>query len=167
MTLIPIKDCIKARLYKIKCRNMTYGVWNGENGFIGIRCKFGKRFLFTEYHWEAGPPYGTVYETVDTGIDLPIHKGYELRHYAPSVDEKSKRPCEFRPDDTNTTSPGKWYFKDTGEPGAKPCSYVYAPLFDWLERNIDEYEKSEPNRRWTAFEILCRKAASSWTNRRH
>jgi hypothetical protein len=31
-----------------------------KKGFVGIREKFGERFLFVEYHWDTGPPFGTV-----------------------------------------------------------------------------------------------------------
>lgn len=57
---IRLKDCKKGYLYKIDCRNLELGVFNGETGFIGIRTKFGNRYLFTEYHWDQGAPFGTV-----------------------------------------------------------------------------------------------------------
>jgi hypothetical protein len=74
---VPIDKCISRRLYKLGCRNLTYGVYDGNEGFIGIRQKFKHRFLFTEYHWDQGPPWGTVHTVVDTGIDLP--EDIELR----------------------------------------------------------------------------------------
>jgi len=68
-----IQDCIPRRLYRIDCRNLSYGVYNGMQGFIGIRMKFGHEYLFTEFHWDQGPPLGTVHTIIDTGIDLPEH----------------------------------------------------------------------------------------------
>jgi hypothetical protein len=47
-------------IYRIKSRNLSVGVYDGKGGFIGIREKFGDTYLFTEYGWEQGPPYGTV-----------------------------------------------------------------------------------------------------------
>jgi hypothetical protein len=48
-------------LYKIESRNLSYGVFRGRtNGFLGIRYKFGSRFIFEEDHWDTGEPYGTV-----------------------------------------------------------------------------------------------------------
>ena len=67
-----IDECIKGRIYKIRCRNFSFGVCNGTDGFIGIRTKFNSRFLFTEYHWDTGAPYGTVAEAIDTGVDIPL-----------------------------------------------------------------------------------------------
>jgi hypothetical protein len=61
MTYIKIDDCKNGYLYSLHSRNLTYGVYNEENkGFIGIREKFEQEYLFTEYHWDTGPPYGTV-----------------------------------------------------------------------------------------------------------
>lgn len=36
-------------IYALKSRNLRVGVWNGSDGFIGIRTKFGDRFLSTEF----------------------------------------------------------------------------------------------------------------------
>lgn len=47
-------------IYHIACRNLSFGVFDGDEGMIGIREKFGSTYLFTEYLWEQGPPYGTV-----------------------------------------------------------------------------------------------------------
>src|SRR5262245_19503172 len=69
--LVPLKDCIKGRVYKIRCRNLLVGVFDGHEGFIGIREKFDYRYLFREFHWEHGAPFGTVWGAVDTGIDVP------------------------------------------------------------------------------------------------
>lgn len=49
-------------IYRIHSRNLEYGVYSeGARGFIGIREKFGKRYLFTEYHYEIGAPFGTAH----------------------------------------------------------------------------------------------------------
>ena len=59
---IPLNACIKGGLYQIDSRNMSLGVYDGADGFIGIRYKFGDRYLFTEYHCESitFQAYGTV-----------------------------------------------------------------------------------------------------------
>jgi hypothetical protein len=67
MKLIPIDECVKGRLYEIDSRNLGIAVFDGKDGFIGIRYKFGE-FLFTENHWDAD---GTVEGMVDTGINIP------------------------------------------------------------------------------------------------
>jgi len=58
---IKLEDCVDGMLYLIDSRNLSIGVFNkARNGFIGIRLKWEDRFLFTEYHWDTGEPFGTV-----------------------------------------------------------------------------------------------------------
>ncbi len=59
--IIPIELCKHGFLYKIYSRNLDCGVYDETTkGFVGIRTKFGSRYLFTEYHWDTGAPFGTV-----------------------------------------------------------------------------------------------------------
>lgn len=61
MNYIPLDDCVDGMLYRLSSRNLTVGVFHKETkGFIGIREKFGDLYLFTEFHWDTGPPFGTV-----------------------------------------------------------------------------------------------------------
>lgn len=54
-------QCKHGNLYLIHSRNLEITVYN-ENvqGFTGIRQKFDARYLFTEYHYDTGPPFGTA-----------------------------------------------------------------------------------------------------------
>jgi hypothetical protein len=36
-------------VYEVRSRNLIVGVYNGAQGFIGVREKFGSEYLFTEY----------------------------------------------------------------------------------------------------------------------
>jgi hypothetical protein len=65
--MIPLDDCIERHVYKLRSRNLQYGVFNGRTGFIGIREKFGYKYLDTEYHWETGAPFGTATPLEDIG----------------------------------------------------------------------------------------------------
>jgi hypothetical protein len=56
---IPRDDLIVGVQYYCLARNFTLGTWDGE-GFTYLRRKFGKEYPSTEYHWDHGPPYGTV-----------------------------------------------------------------------------------------------------------
>lgn len=59
--MIPLSECKNRGVYKIDSRNLSYGVFDEKHkGFIGIRYKFGDRYLFTEFHWDTGAPFGTV-----------------------------------------------------------------------------------------------------------
>jgi hypothetical protein len=61
MERIPLEECKHGGLYRIHSRNLSLGVFNEQSqGFIGIREKFGCYYLFTEYHWDTGPSFGTV-----------------------------------------------------------------------------------------------------------
>ena len=61
MEYISLNNCVHGGLYKVSARNFSLGVYTGkEQGFIGIRHKFTMVFLDLEYHWDTGPPYGTV-----------------------------------------------------------------------------------------------------------
>lgn len=66
---IPLKDCVHGHVYAISSRNLIYGVFDKTtDSFTGIREKFGNEYLFAEYHWDQGPPYGTVTPTKDVGM---------------------------------------------------------------------------------------------------
>ncbi len=67
-------NLVKGNLYRIRSRNLPYGVYDGRGGFIGIREKFGLLSLFTEYDYDQGAPYGTVRVVEDLG---PITDGIE------------------------------------------------------------------------------------------
>jgi hypothetical protein len=62
MQTIPLTECKHGYLYRISSRNLAFGVFNeNSQGFVGIREKFGNRYLFTEFHWDTGAPFGTVH----------------------------------------------------------------------------------------------------------
>lgn len=73
--VIPLAECKKRHVYRIHSRNLKFGVYDGDGGFIGIREKFGSRYSFTEYHRDTGAPHGTVHPQEDLG---PIPEGIEL-----------------------------------------------------------------------------------------
>ena len=62
MERITLEECKHGGLYRIDSRNLSFGVFNKPSqGFIGIREKFSLEYLFTELHYDIGPPYGTVH----------------------------------------------------------------------------------------------------------
>jgi hypothetical protein len=59
--MISLEDCKHGYTYRISSRNLIYGVFNKPvNGFVGIREKMGSEYLFTEFHYDTGAPFGTV-----------------------------------------------------------------------------------------------------------
>jgi hypothetical protein len=58
---IPLNDCKHGTVYRLTSRNLICGVFNEKTkGFVGLREKFDRIFLFTEFHWDTGPPFGTA-----------------------------------------------------------------------------------------------------------
>lgn len=136
-----VADCVEGRVYKLRCRNLSYGVWSSNNGgFIGIREKFGSRFLDTEYHWDVSEYHGTVAEAIDTGIDVP--EGIDiLARYPYSLDSNTGRKVKF---DKPVSEGGKgWYYVDTGEAdqNIRPHGVANQKLFDFLE-SLNDYPRS-------------------------
>lgn len=62
-----IAHCIKGDLYMLKCRNLRIGVFDGADAFIGIRTKFERRYLDSEYVGKSG----TVREAIPMGVSIP------------------------------------------------------------------------------------------------
>lgn len=136
---LPMSDMVDRRIYRIKSRNLWVGVWDAANkAFIGIRRKFGDRYLFAEYHWETGPPYGTANAISDLGVDvgdeIPLRENLE----GSWCNCPNDRRAEFRPDVPGTRAPGKWYHVDDGsllDAEAKDYSHgrMNYALFELLE----------------------------------
>lgn len=137
---IPKEACIKGRLYILRSRNLPMGVYNGEGGFIGVREKFGTFFLFTEYHWDNGPPFGTVKPVSDTDVDLPAYIELRESFAEKQHDMKTGRPVDFdktpaTPEEGGNSAGFKgWFYKDTGEysTAIRPALPANKKLHDWL-----------------------------------
>jgi hypothetical protein len=79
---IPVDPCLNGRLYRIDARRLNLGVYRSDiKGFVGIRSKFGHRYLFTEFHWDAGPPYGTA-NPLESICECPIQSLVEYSRSA-------------------------------------------------------------------------------------
>ena len=59
MTYIKKEDLVIDTHYKCDARNFEVGLWDGR-GFIYKRTKFGVKYLDIEFHYDDGPPHGTV-----------------------------------------------------------------------------------------------------------
>lgn len=77
---IKIENLKDGYLYKINARNASIGIWNAiDKGFIIAREKFGSTFLFMEYHYDTGAPYGTVMpvrEIEKADVDISTFNGF-------------------------------------------------------------------------------------------
>jgi hypothetical protein len=125
---------VKGRVYKLFSRNLRHGVYDGDRGFIGIRTKFGDRYLFTEYIDDGGM-YGTVTSAEDMVVQVP--EIVTLDEDLGTIDEMTGREVAF---DKPVSNGGRgWYYTDTGEAnqGIKPANVPNRRLFGLL----DEIEK--------------------------
>lgn len=58
---IQLSKCVDQKLYVIKARNFSLGVFDVEKGaFHGFREKFDRLYVDDENHWDQGSPYGTA-----------------------------------------------------------------------------------------------------------
>lgn len=130
--MIALADCIRGRVYRLHSRNLERGVYDGEQGFIGLRTKFGHVYLATEYHWETGAPHGTASPEADLGLDVPAD--VPLSDLLPgSVDPLTGRPVRF--DRPKVYGGRGWYFDDTNEDGPGDLYGTVRPntkLFEFL-----------------------------------
>jgi len=136
---IPLSECKNRYLYRIHSRNLSYGIYNEKTeGFIGIRNKFGDDYLFTEYHYDIGMPYGTVFPKQEL---FKIPDDLELIETLGTIDNKSKRSVEF---DKPIREGGKgWFYSDTGESDKDihPTAVPNEKLFEFLKGFIMEKQK--------------------------
>jgi hypothetical protein len=127
---IAMTDCVERAIYRLSSRNLSVGVYNGKGGFIGIRTKFGSRYLDTEYHRDTGAPFGTVtpFERIGVVDEMTL-----VVECLGSIDRDSRRPVDF---DRPVASGGRgWYFLDTNEADQSihPTAVPNQSLFDLLD----------------------------------
>ena len=132
---LPLEECKKGGVYRLDSRNLSYGVYDGEDGFIGLRYKFGDTFLFTEYHWdtENHKPYGTV---------KPL-KLMEMLPVGVKAEEDLGRYCGDCGKDAYRTNGYKFFHGDGTEmcPTARFLSKGdNTLLFDYLEEFLKDKE---------------------------
>lgn len=160
MNYIPVEECKIRGIYRIHSRNLYVGVFTGNmNGFIGIRCKFDDSFLFTEYHYDNGPPYGTVKPKELIGL-LPDN--VELRERMDTIEPSTGRALVYdkTPDENGngyqdggdnedgsriTIKVRGWCYKDTGEVlQGKLSGRVVSPDNKKLFKYLKKIESSIP-----------------------
>ena len=135
---IPLSECRNGWVYRISSRNLSFGVFvKDKNGFIGIREKFRDRYLFTEYHWDTGEPFGTVRPKEELEEAPP---SLELEEIGPLVDRETDRPVT----DTRTEypAPPAYIYADTGEPCTSRNTGFREnkSLFDYMEKIEAKYQ---------------------------
>ena len=140
---IPLIKCEDRKIYRIHSRNLSVGVYRASTkGFIGIRSKFEAVYLFEEYHWDVGPPNGTVKPKEVIG-ELPAN--IKLVISLRSIDSKTRRKVFYddTPDENGNGRQGfgenevkvrGWRFSNTGESNKdiRAVSVSNSKLFNYL-----------------------------------
>jgi hypothetical protein len=144
--MLALDQCIKGHIYEVHSRNLHITVYDGKDGFIGIRQKFDDRYLFTEYHWDKG---GTVKVLKEIGVLPP---DIEARDDLGTIDDVSGRMMEMDSEAVNPNnlgpgvmrSPGWWRFVG-GEvapkiPDCLPRVKANRALFDYLDKMKSDHD---------------------------
>lgn len=123
--MIKLEQRQRGRVYRLQSRNLESGVWYGKDGFVGIRTKFGRRFLDLEIHWGLSKTFGTAQAleslgTISESISLDISLGTECGNCHKPVNYV-KRHAEQK------GSSGEWLHDD----GSPNCS---VPVHDSTAR---------------------------------
>ena len=135
--MIHKEDCVDRALYEIDSRNLSHGVYRASTeGFLGLRTKFDREYVFEEYHHDNGAPYGTVTPIQRLPFDLSegILNEERLpgswcsvchRKLEPYVDVETFRRRPFIHLDGASRCVGSYaYVKSNGE------------LFNWLKETV-------------------------------
>lgn len=129
---ISIDDCEVGAIYKLRSRNLHFGVYTLQKTFIGIRTKFECSFLDHELHVGVG---GTASPTTKIGyvpstITLVTHLG--------TFDKITGLAVEF---DKPVIDGGRgWYFTNNGESSEDifPILKSNDQLYDYLRTLISK-----------------------------
>ena len=118
--MIKLGELQRGTVYRLQSRNLACGVWNGKDGFIGIRTKFGGRFLDMEIHWDLSKTFGTAQAleelgTIPESISLNISLGTECGNCHKSLNYV-KHHAEQK------GASGEWLHADDGSPN---CSVPF------------------------------------------
>lgn len=146
---IPREQLERGAIYRLRSHNLNFGVFNGEDRFVGIREKFGRYRLDSEVLVDEGPPFGTASALEKVGA---VPEGIEIRELSGRRDQKTGRWVDRDPKERDGRK--GWFFLDTGEP---------APDADpaWV-RNEALYEFLLPLEPYTAEEVKEMFLQSQW-----
>jgi hypothetical protein len=132
---VRVPDLQDRGLYRLYSRNLDLGVWDGKEGFIGIRTKFGERFLFKEIHFDLSQSFGTVrpVEMTDTvPEDIEIVEGFSrcmtCGEADPGFDRERGETWEER----------AFHLSGRTDHPAKSAHYQNTALFEWLDDHLQK-----------------------------
>ena len=95
---IKIEDCKHGWVYRLYSRNLKVGMFDANTkAFVGVRTKFGQKFLDREYHWDTGAPHGTCSPTEEL-LAFPFVKALQSSVFTvmEELDQEYAHPKESR-----------------------------------------------------------------------
>jgi hypothetical protein len=126
---------VDRHVYRLTARNFFLGAWDAAyGGFLGIREKFGHRYVFTEYFSEPDRSSGTAHAWTDTGVVVP--EEIELKEYLGSQCSEHSRPVKFVENEPGISRRGRWMHADDEtalDEDDSPMAISNRALFDFLE----------------------------------
>lgn len=132
---IRIPDLDERGLYRIYSRNLDLGVWDGKGGFIGIRTKFGSRFLFTEYHFDFSEHHGTVRPVQITDWlpeDIELIEGHSVCDVCDELEPQFDR-------ERGETADERWFHKSgRTDHSVHAVHKQNEPLFNWIDERLQK-----------------------------
>ena len=136
--MIPIEKCKDRRLYRLRARNLAFGVFSAEHkAFFGIREKFSDRYIDTEYDNSATAleempdelPSDIVVDSDLGSICQTCRKRVDYIRFA----DGEREITLSRGDKIKVR--GEWqHIEATDCTKALSMSKFNAPLFQWLEQ---------------------------------
>lgn len=152
--MIPADECVRGHLYRLRSRNLVLGVFDGREGFVGLRYKFDDEpFLFTEYHYDRGAPFGTARPEEALGPcpvkDLRESLGTQCVCGRPCHYDESEGP--YFSERLDREYPGRWRHLD-GDLSYMTDGHHAAPVHNdelraWL-RPLDDQELARRRAEW-------------------
>jgi hypothetical protein len=158
--MIPRSECKDRHLYRIKSRNLRLGVFReSTGGFLGLREKYDRIYVFEEYHWENAAfatvqPIELLPEVLPADIMNVESLGTRCTHCQMPIDyvywpEGGEREVPLQSGGTISV-PGEWTHvapTDCQTP-IEPVSCPRADPVDWtnmaLETWLHEMEAKYP-----------------------
>jgi hypothetical protein len=156
---LPVEVLKDRGVYRVVCRNFGLGVYNAKtHEFLGVRKKFGSRFVFGEYHWDTGMDgtgaYGTALPVRLLDVELPAGIP-AVEMLEGSVERTSGRACWFdeTPDEKGEylkdhKAVTGWRFTDTNEKfdfdKHVACYRPNDELLAWLEALEKKLDETTP-----------------------
>jgi len=127
---------VDRHVYRLTARNFFLGAWDAAHGgFLGIREKFGNRYVFTEYFAEQDRSSGTAHAWTDADAVVPDE--IELTEYLGTQCSEHKRRARFVESVPGAfPTRGRWVHADDEtelDGDDSPMSISNQALFDFLE----------------------------------